>query len=131
MIEHVEQPVELLEQFKKILNKNGILFISVPNRNFIRAKSDLISGKLPEANYPPHHISFWNEKSLNFAMQKAGLKTVKTSIQSYPEYMQTEITLKKHLPILLARYFAKASAIIGKRMNIQGVHLFSYGSSND
>jgi SAM-dependent methyltransferase len=130
VLEHVESPVELLILFEQLLEKNGKLFISVPNRNFIRAKSKLISGKLPEANYPPHHISYWNNNSLDFAMRKAGFSTVVTTIQNYPESMQTENKLKRYFSNNLAKLISKIVDFIGKKLNIQGVHLFTIGSKN-
>ena len=60
-LEHVENPVELVKNLHKLLNKNGILFISVPNMDYFKIKKIIRNGNLPSGNYPPHHISFFNK----------------------------------------------------------------------
>ena len=56
-LEHVDTPNEFMENIKKLLKPNGVLIMSVPNRNrFID-----IMGK---SDYPPMHLTQWSQEAL-------------------------------------------------------------------
>ena len=129
VLEHIDDPIKLLIALRSLLSNGGILFISVPNRNFIRAKSALIKGKLTAANYPPHHISFWSEFSLKQAFYEAGFTQCESYTQTYPEALQTEARLKQIFDSKNSRVLSVLTSKLGKIFNIQGAHLFGVGVS--
>ncbi len=131
VLEHVDAPLNLLTALRNLLADRGILFISVPNRNYIRAKSALISGKLPDANYPPHHLSFWSEISLKKALYKAGFNECESYIQTYPEVFQTEARLNQIFGRKTSRMMSVIMCRLGEVLNIPGAHLFGIGINKD
>lgn len=71
VIEHLENPQKALENIKKILKKDGILYITTPNLNLLRKKLFGFADKME------HHISLFSHKNLcellinnKFAIQK-------------------------------------------------------------
>ncbi|NWF90310.1 MAG: class I SAM-dependent methyltransferase [Ignavibacteriaceae bacterium] len=100
VIEHVLNPFDYLLKIKKLLKVGGILYIGVPNEdslfNFIRKLiftliyRSGISEKLKPFDSPYHVVGF-NKESLNFLINKTGLKIVffrnfgrKLDFLSYP-----------------------------------------------
>lgn len=76
VLEHVENPLNFLSDIHKILKKNGLLALSVPNPNrwalqFNRENWDL----------PPHHLTRWNPVSLSLALEKSGFKILELSAE--------------------------------------------------
>ncbi len=133
VLEHVGGPTTLLNTLGKLLNNGGIIFVSVPNRDFIRVRKKLREGKLPEANYPPHHISFWSAGSLYAALSASGLKVLECSAQTYPEVIQTEFSLCNRFGGIggISRVIALFAAYLGKRLNLAGVNLFAIGAIHE
>lgn len=133
VLEHVGNPVELLGQLRRLLRRGGILFISVPNRDFIRIRGKFRAGELNAGNYPPHHVSFWSIKSLNTALSAAGLKALRCSVQTYPEMMQTEISLKTRFGGMAgaSRIVARSASEVGRVLGFSGVNLFAIGGSHE
>lgn len=69
VIEHIEDPVSLLKKLGLLLNSDGKIFISTPlgskyNRNSVAFQTK-------------SHLHFFNEKSLNLAMELSGLEPIK------------------------------------------------------
>lgn len=75
VIEHLEDPIYSMSQLKKILRKDGKIFISTP------------VGKAQEhttnAYDTPSHLHFFTDKSLNLTLKKAGLTEI--NYKFYPE----------------------------------------------
>ncbi len=61
VLEHIEQPKLFLETILKRIADKGYLFISVPNpeSNYFREVFDVL-------DYPPHHMTQWNKKALDY-----------------------------------------------------------------
>src|SRR5574344_230668 len=89
VLEHIKNPIELLENFKNILNKDGKVVIEVPNSD--DALLTLYKNKaFSEFTYWSPHLFSYNEKSLKLLLKKAGFKVIKIDrIQRY--------SLKNHL----------------------------------
>ena len=78
MIEHVENPTNLLREFKKKLKKDGIILIYTPNRdslgfNFLGYNNNLL--------VPPAHLFYFNKSSFDIMAKKAGLKIAETQFR--------------------------------------------------
>lgn len=83
VLEHVLQPVEYLNKIKNIMKPNGILYLGVPNEdclfNVVRKAVFTLTGQsdISEKLKPfdsPYHVVGFNYHSLNFIINKAGLK---------------------------------------------------------
>lgn len=78
VLEHVLDPFKLLELCRKLLDKEGILFIDVPN-DFSRIQEYLLQMQHVTKPYwiaPPEHISYFNREGLLSVCQAAGLSCV-------------------------------------------------------
>jgi len=74
VLEHVEDPVKILEDAKKILHKRGKLAVFVPNRNRSpKLYQEMIDRGI---DMPPHHLTKWSKKSLIFVLNKVGFTDV-------------------------------------------------------
>lgn len=67
VIEHVENPKELLKNVVDILNPDGILILSIPNRNMCWR---------PPLDYPPHHLSRFTPDAIRFLVLSLNLHIV-------------------------------------------------------
>lgn len=71
VLEHLNEPSIILEKLNKILNKNGIVIIQLPNHNSLMAKvCKSWSWWLPE-----EHKYHFSPKSMNLLLKKKGLMT--------------------------------------------------------
>jgi len=75
VIEHVPDPLDLLNNLKKKLKKNGIILIYTPNFdslgfNYLSLNNNLLC--------PPNHLFYFNKKSFDFMCKKTNLKIVET-----------------------------------------------------
>ena len=133
VLEHIGYSVRLLNTLGKLLSKDRVTFISVSNRDFVRARKKLIHGTFPEANYPPHHISFWSVRSLSKAMSVAGFNLLKCTAQSYPDPSQTQISQTNRFGEIggVIRGIALAAAKVGRVINLSGINLFTIGSFDE
>ncbi|MFZ8805670.1 MAG: methyltransferase domain-containing protein [Candidatus Calescibacterium sp.] len=68
-LEHLENPREFITKIKEQLNDGGALIISVPNPRRITK----IIFKKEAWDYPPYHLTRWDENSLTFLAKITGL----------------------------------------------------------
>jgi SAM-dependent methyltransferase len=74
VLEHVQDPVEILEDSKKLLHAGGKLAIFVPNRNRSpKLYQEMIDRGI---DIPPHHLTKWSKKSLVFVLNKIGFTDI-------------------------------------------------------
>ena len=68
VLEHLENPKTYIRSLKKYIRHRGYIFVSLPNRKcfprFLPIDGDL----------PPHHLSWWSEKSLGYLFEENGYK---------------------------------------------------------
>jgi SAM-dependent methyltransferase len=84
VLEHVDDPLNLLKLILKYLNKDGILFIEVPNCGTLLLKIADLYFKLRGLSWssrlsplhPPFHKYGYTKKSLRFALEKVGYKVI-------------------------------------------------------
>jgi hypothetical protein len=77
-LEHVSEPIETLKLFNHALERDGLLFIEVPNAN-----KDFFDNYRTDAP----HISFFTIDSLRMIAEKAGLKTIHLEEYGLPFHM--------------------------------------------
>lgn len=85
VLEHVLEPIELLNDLKCLISKNGIAIIEVPN-DFSILQLYLLSNGLVDIPYwiaIPDHISYFNKESLKNIANYCGYE-IKKLTTSYP-----------------------------------------------
>ena len=75
VIEHVPDPLDLLNNLKKKLKKDGIILIYTPNFNSLGFNYLGINNNLL---CPPNHLFYFNKKSFDHMCKKANLKILET-----------------------------------------------------
>lgn len=70
LLEHLENPAEALKNIKKILKKNGILYISTPNLNWFRKHV------MSAADRMEHHISMMSHADLKSLLVRTGFQLI-------------------------------------------------------
>lgn len=73
VLEHDHDPVNLLKEVYRVLKKDGLLVIDVPN--FGGLYYSLFGSKCEF--FVPHHLSFFTRKTLSLVLDKAGFKNYK------------------------------------------------------
>lgn len=74
VLEHVTDPLALLQNCYKLLDDNGVLMVEVPN-DFSRVQEHLINGGYVSSPYwvaIPDHISYFNREGLQNICREAG-----------------------------------------------------------
>ncbi|HOV90371.1 MAG TPA: class I SAM-dependent methyltransferase [Syntrophorhabdaceae bacterium] len=73
MLEHLKEPLNGLKELRRILKKDGLLIMTIPNdRNFFLARIAMFMFK--EAFYDSGHEKKWTPKSITRLIWDAGLK---------------------------------------------------------
>lgn len=128
ILEHVDAPVEFLRKFSHLLNHGGLIFISLPNRNYVREREKLRNGQMFLDHYPPHHIGFWSTKSLAHALDAAGFEVVSCQAQTYPVKELAEISLRTRFHWhIMPSGIARLLSWIGRLIKINGPNLIAVG----
>jgi len=77
VLEHLEQPLNVLQQVKNILEPGGVLVLSLPWR-----------GRWPDVlgdvDLPPHHLTRWTEGALQSALERSGLRVRHMVFEDFP-----------------------------------------------
>ncbi len=81
VIEHFEDPVDLLKNCYKLLNRGGYIYIATPN---INSASSRIQKERFDYLIPPEHLSFFSEKTLKIALKSVGFDMKHIDFWSYP-----------------------------------------------
>ena len=82
VLEHIKNPIKFLVNLKKYLKPNGVIYIEVPNlHDALIYAYDLPNHK--EFYFHIAHLWYFNEKSINILMSKAGFNGQIDFIQDY------------------------------------------------
>lgn len=74
VIEHINNPVEELTHFNRILRKGGLVYITTPNFNAIERY--LLRGDYEIIEYP-NHLCYYTKTTLNLLLEQQGFKKLK------------------------------------------------------
>lgn len=123
VIEHVTNPLDLLSSVYNLIAKDGIIVIVTPDVGSLVAK--LLSWKW--WHYRVAHVGYFNKNTLNYALDKTNLKSIKMLNPSWyftGEYVAERIN--KYLPsfmhITLPIYFRNKIISINVGDSILGIY---------
>ena len=71
LFEHLYDPKHFLKKIYKLLNKNGIFYLTTLNGMGFDIQ---MLGKYSNSIYPPYHINFFNPKSIELLLKKIGFR---------------------------------------------------------
>ena len=83
ILEHIDNPFEILTRFKKFLSPGGKIFVSVPNAEVLNRRLGNLAGMLPdmtllsENDHLLGHKRYYTVDSLKTEIEKAGYKLEK------------------------------------------------------
>jgi 2-polyprenyl-3-methyl-5-hydroxy-6-metoxy-1,4-benzoquinol methylase len=87
VLEHLRSPFETVQEFKRILKKNGTLIIALPNSDSICWYSS------------PKHLYFFNHKTAKEFIERCGLRIIDYYV-NYPLRFRTIGKLFRKLPFI-------------------------------
>ncbi len=67
VIEHIDNPLEFVENVSKLLKPEGVIALSTPSRERMLVN-------MLKADFPYHHLSRWNEEAVSSLFKKVNLK---------------------------------------------------------
>lgn len=120
VLEHVEEPVMLINMIKKYTNTQGLLFIEVPNCNsylnqfadfFFRIKGLRWSSRVSPL-HPPFHKFGYTPKALKYLLHKCGYRVVATKTFSGKDRSSFS---KKGIKYRMASLFSGLMSMAGNR----------------
>ncbi len=81
VLEHLQNPLEVLTEIKRIMKRQGILIIETLNVDSLTAR--ILRHKWPLYN-PPYHLFYYSEKTLTGILKKIGFSLLeKIPVQTY------------------------------------------------
>lgn len=84
ILEHVEDPIQVLRHFRQFLQPNGLMFVTVPNAEVLNRKLGHLAGMLPDMQaLSDHdlllgHKRYYTVNSLKNDVEKAGYVVKRT-----------------------------------------------------
>jgi len=67
LLEHLDNPLEFIQNVKRLLKEDGTIVMSTPSRRRILAN-------LWQSDFPPHHLTRWNEEAISNLFQKINFR---------------------------------------------------------
>ena len=104
-LEHVPNPLDALKEARRLLKKDGLLFIATPNIDSVMAK---ISKTYWLHLKPDEHIYYFSPKTIKILLEKAGFRTIKQ--RSFGRIRSLDIILLK-MQTYTALFYKIASAL--------------------
>jgi 2-polyprenyl-3-methyl-5-hydroxy-6-metoxy-1,4-benzoquinol methylase len=74
VIEHINNPVEEIQQFHRLLRKGGVVYITTPNFNALERY--LLKGDYEIIEYP-EHLCYYTPKTINLLLTQNGFEKLK------------------------------------------------------
>lgn len=81
VIEHIDQPSDIIKSLRRLLKDKGLLYIATPNFSSLSEKMNKI-----EFDYyiPPEHLCMFNINSITELLESNGFKILYSKTWSYP-----------------------------------------------
>ncbi len=74
VLEHIDDPVGLMDQIRSILKPQGFIALSVPNAERFMIRREL-------SDFPPHHLTWWNAATLQTFLSSRSFSPARMLIQ--------------------------------------------------
>jgi SAM-dependent methyltransferase len=70
VIEHIDNPLEFIQNVRKLLKEDGMIVLSTPSREryFVNYL---------QADFPPNHLTRWNEKAISNLFRKINFEVIR------------------------------------------------------
>jgi len=72
VIEHLDNPLEFIQNVKKLLKEDGMIVLSTPSRGRFLVNSI-------KADFPPNHLTRWDESAISNLFKKINFKIVRVN----------------------------------------------------
>jgi len=99
VIEHVDDPPAFLKQVRSLLKPHGRIAFSTPNR-------ERFFDTLGVGDYPPNHLTRWNERALRGLLERGGFEVEKVVVKDFA-WDEVASYIKSHFRLGIARSMAK------------------------
>jgi 2-polyprenyl-3-methyl-5-hydroxy-6-metoxy-1,4-benzoquinol methylase len=98
LLEHLDDPLKFMKNIKKILKENGYIAFSLPNPK----RFSLYFNLRETWDFPPHHLTRWDEKSINKLLNITGFEIFKKEYEplKIKEILEGGIMIKKSFGII-------------------------------
>ena len=116
ILEHLKNPLKVLEKFKKYLKDDGCVVISLPNITNWRMRLKILFGNFEYKDtgvLDNSHIRFFNEKSAKKLLYESGYEIIKFDLTGLESPIGTKIIHK--IGTLRPNLFAYQFLIIAKK----------------
>lgn len=118
VLEHLNDPLKVLIRAKKIINKNGRIYISLPNIANIFIRTQLFFGKFTYLDYgilDKDHRWFFTHKSAQQLIDKAGLRIIEDFCTPIPAPFLSKNPLYKEL-LMFLYFLARLLSLVRKEI---------------
>jgi len=114
LIEHLDNPLEFIQNVKKLLKEDGTIVLSTPSRERILVN-------LWDADFPPHHLTRWNEKAISNLFKKINFRIVQISYVDKMKFLFESLNDKLRLGLVLkTAKISKSKEIDDKEKGVVG-----------
>ncbi len=117
ILQYLQDPVNIIKQFRKLLRKEGFIIASVPNLNHVSVWKKRLSKKsifkeLKEINYEKSGLHFTTQKKLKFWIKNSEFKIIKFN-KNYNN--NNYLIVNKFLFNMISEILAIDITILGKK----------------
>ncbi len=111
-LEHLDNPVDFIQDVKSALRPHGLIGLSVPNAERSADLSDRIG------DYPPHHLTWWTRDSLYGFLKQNGFDDIQIYEEPFDLRRVLFLKIKTGLGRAATRLIAGTPSREGKRRQV-------------
>lgn len=122
VLEHVSNPLEVLNEINRILKKRGFLFLAVSNYRYLKIAFDNVFSRLFLKNssiHPEEHLQNFTPVTIRKILQKAGFEIIEENCAKPLAIGNFAARIFKNTMYL----FVKTLSVLG--YNIGGIHIIA------
>jgi 2-polyprenyl-3-methyl-5-hydroxy-6-metoxy-1,4-benzoquinol methylase len=102
VIEHINNPLDVLENISTLLKNDGFIYITTPN--FASLERKLLGAEWGMIVYP-EHISYYSPKTLDLALRKCGYERVSLRTENFSVFRIIQFFNRRNVSKLSAENF--------------------------